>query len=417
MAGVATQSEKSRQAQAAADYAATQGAAGAASKAEQNARKKAKEIADAKAAVTRGVTEKGKLLKQIDLAKASVISKTDIYNAYYKAHTPIDFAEQTQLNYINEQIANAKVTVTTLQGKLIKVESRIKTEEKIAYPPVTKPGPKIYNPKHAPGKTLTPSTVETPIFKPITMTTGYKYNAPMVSSAYLPIKGPNQISYGDVGPGNYDNARKAWNNGGLGRGVIQMDKQFVVSPGSAQGKASEANRVDPQLYGFKFLYNPSEVEMGWQIQQAMNPTFLASGADAFQIISADLLASTVSFTVLINRIADFSVKDFTTAYPSTVTNQEYAKILERGTMYDLEYLFKTLNGPSATFTSPLNFETADRGWLRPAIVELHLGDRLRYRVRLATFGLKHSMFTDNMVPTLTSVSLTFARFNDAATTS
>lgn len=375
----------------------------------KNARKAAKKLADANASLAQNLVESQNIRDQINALTDEIYPKEETRNKLYKEYmvdSLISVPEAQMLKSIDDAIASAIAKRKKLQVNLNEVNKK-----KLKYESV------IRNAKN----------VDTPTDSGVNTEGGYKYNAPMVKSAYLTSnKGTSteNISYGKVGPGNYTDARHAWenikgedNNNYLGRGVIQMDRDFANRKASGQGESSKDNRDrDTQMYGFKFLYNPSEVEMGWQIQQAMNPTFLAEGKDAFQIISADLLGSTISFTLLINRIEDFKVRDPTTAYPSPVSKLEREKILERGTMYDLEYLFKTLNGPSANFLSPLNGITADRGWLRPAIVELHLGKRLRYRVRLATFGVKHSIFTPNMIPMLTSVSLQFARFNDAAMT-
>jgi hypothetical protein len=161
--------------------------------------------------------------------------------------------------------------------------------------------------------------------------------------------------------------------------------------------------------------------MGWQINTAMNPQFLASGDDEFVPISAGLLSSVVEFTLWLNRIEDMKIlsdKGITSKnpypYPRTITAKDETELWKKGTMYDLEYLFKTLNGPHATFkSSMLQGDTADRGWLRPAIVELHLGAQMRYKVRIQDFSVNHIMFNSKMVPILSTVKLTCLRFNDS----
>jgi hypothetical protein len=50
--------------------------------------------------------------------------------------------------------------------------------------------------------------------------------------------------------------------------------------------------------------------------------------------------------------------------------------------------------------------------MRPTIVELHLGNAMRYRVRVSNFAVNHIMFNNRMVPILSSVQLTCSRFND-----
>ena len=264
----------------------------------------------------------------------------------------------------------------------------------------------------------------------------YKYNAPMVKSAYFGSHSfqDNILGNNHVDQGAYTDARRAWEGVNGGRGTIQMDKVFLTTIDTT----TLGDNVDTQKYGFKFLYNPTTVSMAWGLMSSMDPNFEASGKDAFAVVSAGLLSSTVDFEIILNRIEDFNyidengIRTTTTTvtngtnyitqrtpdfdpYPTTIDSTELQDIYRKGTMYDLEYLLKTLNGPSATFVSNLNGSTADRAWLRPNVVELHLGDSMRYRVRIASLSVNHIMFNSRMVPIFSSVKFTCARFNDGPT--
>ena len=81
-------------------------------------------------------------------------------------------------------------------------------------------------------------------------------------------------------------------------------------------------------------------------------------------------------------------------------------------MYDLEYLFKTIGGYNSQYNSTLNGITADKGWLMPLPVELHLGDGLRYLVRVSQLDLQHIIFNERMVPVLSTVNFTCTRYFD-----
>jgi len=212
---------------------------------------------------------------------------------------------------------------------------------------------------------------------------------------------------------------RAWTGTEGGRGTIQMDRQFTTNLAANAGGMNAKTPLDPQMYGFKFLYNPKEVSMAWGVMDKMDPSYIASGSEVFNVISAGLMSATITVTILLNRVGDFSFIDTNglkdaaiNPYPNTVDSSELKDIYKKGTMYDIEYLFRTINGPHATFVSKLNGKTADRGWLRPSLVELHLGAGMRYRVRLAQFAVTHSIFNSRMVPILSSVQLTFGRFND-----
>lgn len=253
---------------------------------------------------------------------------------------------------------------------------------------------------------------------------GWNYNAPLVKGAYFnSVSGIASSLQGKsvkglyIDQGKFSDALEAWKNGTGGRGTIQMDRESRTTILESQNE--KTGKLDTKMYGFKFLYNPKEVAMVWGIMDQMDPEFVASGQDAFSVISAGLMASTVSVTILLNRIEDdnYLNKDGTfkngiNPYPTSVPLEDRKEIWEKGTMYDLEYLFRTLNGPRARFTSSLNGLTSDRGWLRPSIVELHLGLRMHYRVRVQNLQVAHTIFNERMTPILTSVKLDLGRFND-----
>lgn len=260
----------------------------------------------------------------------------------------------------------------------------------------------------------------------------YHYNAPMVRDAYFSPLGVQARpgDYGDVivDPGNYDDAKKAWKSIG-GRGTIQMDRTYATTDLAASLKAKNA-LVDPKLYGFKFLYNPTSVSMGWGINAQVSPEYEASGLDAASPLALGLIQSTISFQLLLNRIEDFKYIDanglrpldeagargyetHVNPYPSTVTTEEIQEIYKRGTMYDLEYLFRVVMGFGAPYTSSLNGLTADRGWISNIATELHLGDGLRYRVRISDLQVTHDMFNNRMVPILSRVNVMCTRYYDS----
>ena len=93
--------------------------------------------------------------------------------------------------------------------------------------------------------------------------------------------------------------------------------------------------------------------------------------------------------------------------------EDLKEIYEKGTMYDLEYLFKTINGPAATFTNKYGIQTADRSYMRLAILELHLGNSMRYRGRITDLEVNHTIFNSRMIPLFSTVRISLARINDA----
>lgn len=253
----------------------------------------------------------------------------------------------------------------------------------------------------------------------------YIYNAPMVNTAYLNGKGPQQqtSASGISTSKKFDDARVAWSPGlETARGVIQMNASYATNLSKASSQPN--NKYDDKLYGFKFLYNPTEVGMAWGLVEGVNWEVIQSGLDKLTPIGAGLTQTTISFSILLNRTEDMAFLDsnglkagVTSPYPlfnakTGNPNDEYKQIYQKGTMYDMEYFFKTVNGFNSVYTSSLNGETADQGWLNGIPVELHLGAGLRYLVRISNIDINHTMFTERMVPIRSTLNLTCTRFYD-----
>ena len=267
----------------------------------------------------------------------------------------------------------------------------------------------------------------------------YKYNAPLTTSSYLKF-GPQVLSAKNdqliTNPGSWTNAQQAWRPGTDGhfqgsKGAIQMS-QNLASDASILTKKNAPSGLptDTTPYGFKFLYNPTSVGMSWGIVESFSPQFEQSGADIATAIGNGLLASTVTFSLILNRIEDMQyIKDSTGElisrtglnslnfgpYPSQVSAEERGLIYDRGTMYDLEYLFRATGGYNSQYKSSVgNMTTSDKGWLMPIPVELHLGANLRYLVRVSSLDINHAIFNERMVPIFTTVNLTCTRYYDSS---
>jgi hypothetical protein len=113
-----------------------------------------------------------------------------------------------------------------------------------------------------------------------------------------------------------------------------------------------------------------------------------------------------------NSHGDF-ITENTSPYPYTVASTERGLIYDRGTMYDLEYLFRATGGYNSQYISSVGgLTTADKGWLMPMPVELHLGANLRYLVRVSSLDINHAIFNERMVPVFTTVNMTCTRYYD-----
>ena len=323
--------------------------------------------------------------------------------------------DPTELNYALDAIESNKKTIVKINANIYTFNEEIRILKIQRDAIFAKPKPKPDSKKDdKPAVTVDKGGN-------VQFSTDYKYNAPMVSSAYF-NKGIAASTFVEdsnfpINAPMFTDAYNAWRGVTGGRGTIQMDRKYVNNIAKSQGDDTTA--LDPQMYGFKFLYNPTTVSMGWGVQMDMDPPYESSGADTFNPIASNLISSTIVFEVLLNRIADVSHLQpngkIIGEYPYgefDVPKEELQQIYERGTMYDLEYFFKTINGPHATFTSSYNGLTADKGWLLPSSMELHLGASMRYRIRINQVSVNHIIFNDRMVPILSKVQFTCGRYND-----
>jgi len=344
--------------------------------------------------------------------------------AYDKIHDSVAYGLLLPI-YTKQQ-----TTVKSLQTKVAAAQSKVDAAQK-KLNTLTAPSPKVISSSHVSSvQTVLPSGT-----KPKTTPNAagpYVYNAPMVfGNNFHGIQG-NTIDPQYVLPGTYGDALTAWTNATpSGRGAFQLDRQTNTAEAIAfaQKSAPKAQVTDSTKYGFKFLYNPNTVQMNWGSIMATDPVFEASGKDQFIPGTANLVASTIDFSLVLNRIQDFTYlnanglinsKDNpygTFALPQGVTNQnaELKKIYEKGTMYDLEYLFRTMHGNGAyvSYESILQQGvTADPGWLPVRPIELHLGNKLRYRVRISSLSVSHTIFNARMIPLLSTVTVSCARYWD-----
>ena len=192
-------------------------------------------------------------------------------------------------------------------------------------------------------------------------------------------------------------------------------------------KAADKQKLpfDDKLYGFKFHYNPTTVNMSWSGMQGANPVYEMLNKDPAIAMATNLFTGNITFDIILNRIQDIALlnPNGTSKYGEelygkgiSVKTDDLKDVVQKGTMYDIDYLFKTLHGwaGSGGFNSTLNGKTYDPGWLPVRPVELHLGNKLRYRVRVSGLEVVHKIFSEKMVPLLSVVSITCSRYWDGS---
>lgn len=249
-----------------------------------------------------------------------------------------------------------------------------------------------------------------------------QYNASTVRESYF-SSNPSftkEMRITGNSPTAVNNANYLWNSVNGSKGMIVTSAATVKAWNSGTQKSSSSQLGDNHNYGFQFMYNPGTVSMNYFTSPNIDVTMMTSGQDLFNLSGVSGSQGSVSFQIVINRIFDMQYFDnygvkrqgAEQAYSKPPkTNAEWQELYNKGTMYDVEYLLRTLMG--TTMSSYLRgHNTADMGWLPAMPVELHLGKSLRYLGTVNSFSLNHSIFDERMVPLFTTCDIQFARLPD-----
>jgi hypothetical protein len=220
-------------------------------------------------------------------------------------------------------------------------------------------------------------------------------------------------------------------------------------------------------WGFQFLWNPTSI----QTSQQRNSNVTPSPSDAFAGLAGLFTAmESISFTIVIDRVNDFacaaglnSLTDLGSIdgtyigfTPSAIAKSKlnsllryykggavgYAKpdnpedmgaqiqdLLKLGTMADIEYIYRMLNGSgaagsagaSSTFwTNSLGKKTADVAFLQPTPIAIQFGPgihNLSYVGYIDSMSVNHTIFTQDMIPLHTEIQVSMYGFSKTTLTS
>jgi hypothetical protein len=250
-----------------------------------------------------------------------------------------------------------------------------------------------------------------------------EYNSPSVVDAYYSTRASflTAAGFSSNRPGVVASANELWSGSKSSKGMIVS----YVPPSNGieyQGNQAPASSVSTYgtNFGFQFMYNPATISMDYSGMPNVDQGFEISGQDKFVLYGTNITQSTISFQLLINRMFDMKYYDENgrlkrggqKAYAGRPPSAAAQKLIyTMGTMYDVEYLLRTLLG--YTLKSYLrNNQTADMGYLGARPVELHLGKSLRYLGTVTNLKIEHVIFNEQMVPLFTNVSVAFARLPD-----
>ena len=225
-------------------------------------------------------------------------------------------------------------------------------------------------------------------------------------------------------------------------------KNEILKQGS--GKENNYN------YGFQFLWNPETITSSISRNMDVTP----SSADRFRSVAGAFPGQeTYQFQIMLDRVNDFAAfrsmagdtyansmnhpkavevnanspqvresrysKIPTSAmsyYPSALGSVNMEKInalMKYGTMADLEYLFKALNGNGANqgsgeWATLMLKKTANIGFLSPSLLGFRFGPNAQQQLSfvgwITNLSINHNYFTEDMIPLRTTVSFSCDAF-------
>lgn len=221
------------------------------------------------------------------------------------------------------------------------------------------------------------------------------------------------------------NAPTTSNDGGAQRAASRIAK-FE--------KAAKATAIRDRKFGFQFLWNPEAISLSVDVNLEVTPSI----KDRFRTVSGVFPSMEyINLNITLDRTNDFacirsertgstvppkgweSLAEFYKkgAFPfqdmsESLIVEKIKELAELGTLHDLEYLFKTVNGSglgeTGDWANLLGRKTADIGFLQPTLLGLQLGptgQSLSYVGWINSLNINHVAFNQAMVPIRTQVAM------------
>jgi hypothetical protein len=213
-------------------------------------------------------------------------------------------------------------------------------------------------------------------------------------------------------------------DGRLERGRIFQDKLSASVMNHSALSLGTGSKAKAKQWGFRFMYNPEVIGYSTSGNNSIDWTFgskdSATSLTGNQTVKVELLISRISDLSYLNMAA--AKRDETAAYGRPLQEEERYGLLNRGTEYDLEFLYRCLNGDPEENTMLLDENyganighkeyrrSSDIGYITGIPLWMYLGPNLRYFGSVTGLNVTHKIFDLNMVPMLTVVSVDFTRY-------
>lgn len=243
-----------------------------------------------------------------------------------------------------------------------------------------------------------------------------------------------------------------------GRLWWRQSADVAIQTGSTQ-KNKDAYNVEKieageheRRFGFQFMWNPDAI----QTQVAVQMDAVPNVNDMFlNLVAAFPATQSIAFNIRLDRTNDFAcaqarferpglstpkpdttsrpdavydsalfarqqlrqetVRDFGQYYllagafqqSSAQLEEKLMDLFTRGTLADIEFLYKTINGDGAgsmKWTNRRGIQTADIGYLMPTLLNIDIGP-LSYQGYVNSLSVTHTSFTPDMVPIRSDLSI------------
>ena len=244
------------------------------------------------------------------------------------------------------------------------------------------------------------------------------------------------------------------------RGRLWWRQNAAVAIQTGSTKENSENRKVENLesgehgrkFGFQFMWNPDAI----QTQVAVQMDAVPNVNDMFlNLVAAFPATQSIAFNIRLDRTNDFAcaqarferpglstpkpdttsrpdavydsalfarqqlrqetVRDFGQYYllagafqqSSTQLEEKLMDLFTRGTLADIEFLYKTINGDGAgemKWTNRRGIQTADIGYLMPTLLNIDIGP-LSYQGYVNSLSVTHTSFTPDMVPIRSDLSI------------
>lgn len=196
----------------------------------------------------------------------------------------------------------------------------------------------------------------------------------------------------------------------MSKGIIHWDR--TIADSARLGVISLPSQIRSiqnakysKNWGFRFLYNPTAYGYSQTSTDGVMPEQVTASRTDLLIPAT----SSYSIELYLNRIPDMKKSNQSASYYSPrPAAYDLQQLWSRGTEYDLDFLYRVINGDPKTIVGWK--KSSNIGALIMQRVLLKMGSGLYVTGVINSINVQHVMFTDNMIPTFTTVTLDFTQW-------